>query len=133
MEPKNYVRDYLRKKLGRLYNKEIPFEIEKRIGFFRKLDEEYMYNINKKQYETMKLLNKRQLFSIKIVNENWNGFWLRATGNDENLYMSYLIGARENYVNNKKVDPIASFIEANPKEKYIPFSIEVINEDYKIE
>lgn len=110
------------KQLSELYNGNIPKHINERISFFKQLDLEYKDNYIEKE--------KDKLFSSKNINKSWRGFWLKATGIDEFLYMFYITYAK---TNQQKTDLNLEreFINSHPNEKFIPYSISIINEDLK--
>lgn len=109
------------KLLNKLYNNNIPNNIKNRIEFFKTLDEEYKSNSKEREIGVM--------FSPKLVNKNWRGFWLKATGMDEYLYVFYLVYSKKMSEVGIEIDPIDVFKNSHPKEKFIPYSISIINQD----
>lgn len=110
----------LYKQLNNLYDNNIPKCILERIEFFKQLDNEHKDNATKEV---------GTLFSPKNTNKSWRGFWLKATGMDEYLYVSYLVHIKKKSLLGVNIKSIDIFRRSHPNEKYIPYSVEIVDQD----
>lgn len=96
---------------------EVPRLILNRIRQYKSLDTEFVNQTYQREE------GDTSVFSIsRFKNTEWKGFWLRATGNDELLYMCYVITALSEEGNT--TDKILKeYIKYHNKEKFIPNSV----------
>lgn len=111
-------------KLVEFFKHKLPSKISQRIKFFDDLDLEYLQNAknNRGIYDN-------RIFALEhIINKNWRGLWLRATGMDCLIYITWLYtGLINDEFKTKSL--IDYYKETHPEEKFIPYSITAAEED----
>lgn len=104
-------------RITKLCNGEVPRLILNRIRQYKYLDMEFVNQTYPREE------GDNSVFSIRrFKNTEWKGFWVRATGNDEFIYMCYVITALSEEGNTKdKI--LKEYIKYHDMEKFIPNSI----------
>lgn len=97
------------------------------IEFFVKLDNEYKFNLKRLSNN---VYSKKLLFNPNIINNNWDGFWLRATGIDSDLFINWLYSGLK-YKNYQNKTLMYWYKKSHPNEKYVPYSIVKANDILK--
>lgn len=112
-------------KLETIFSDKIPEDVQSHMEILKKLDSEYsLYAKNNRWQDGI-------MFSPKhIKDKSWEGLWLHATGMDLDLYINWLFAGYK-YPEYKNNTLMHFYKEAHPKEKYVPYSIILANEDLK--